>query len=88
MTNDNDTLRRYRRPARRITVAPSHKFAIGVRVIQKFGAATGTDSFSVTRHLPDAGAGLQYRMKRERDGQERVAVESALELVTREDFMQ
>ena len=67
---------------------PSHKFAIGVRVIQKFGAATGTDSFSISRHLPDAGAGLQYRMKRERDGQERVAVESALELVAREDFMQ
>ncbi|HEY8125884.1 MAG TPA: hypothetical protein VIF88_10740 [Methylocystis sp.] len=88
MTNDNDTMRRFRRPAQRMTAVPSHKFAIGVRVIQKFGAATGTDSFSVTRHLPDAGAGLQYRMKRERDGQERVAVESALELVGREEFMQ
>lgn len=87
MTNDNDTGRRYRRPPQRLTAVPSHKFPIGVRVVQKFGAATGTDSFCVTRHLPDAGAGLQYRLKRDRDGQERVAVESALELVTRENFI-
>lgn len=88
MTNDNETSRRLRRPTYRLTAVPSHKFPIGVRVIQKFGAATGMESFCVTRHLPDAGGGLQYRMKRDRDGQERVAVESALELVARDDLMQ
>lgn len=88
MTNDNKTSLRFRRPAQRLTVVPSHKFPIGVRVVQKFGAATGTDSFHVTRHLPDAGAGLQYRMKRDRDGQERVAVESALERVAGNDLIQ
>ncbi|MFO1124321.1 MAG: hypothetical protein U1E25_02830 [Methylocystis sp.] len=79
MTNDNETSRRFRRPAQRLTAVPSHKFPVGVRVIQKSGAATDADSFHVTRHLPDGGAGLQYRLKRDRDGQERVAVESALE---------
>ncbi|WP_246657146.1 hypothetical protein [Methylocystis sp. B8] len=42
-------------------------------------------SFHITRHLPDDGAGLQYRVKRESDGQERVAIESSLELVRRDD---
>jgi hypothetical protein len=88
MTNDNETVRRFRRPAQRLTVTPSHKFPVGVRVIQKSGAPTDSDSFHVTRHLPDAGAGLQYRMKRDRDGQERVVVESALELVVGDDLIQ
>ncbi len=88
MTNDNETIRRFRRPAPRLTSLPSHKFPIGVRVVQKSGAPTDADSFHVTRHLPDAGAGLQYRMKRDRDGQERVVVESALELVTGDDSIQ
>ncbi|MBI1981066.1 MAG: hypothetical protein HYS63_05865 [Methylocystis sp.] len=87
MTNDNETSRRFRRPAQRLAVVPSHKFPIGVRVTQKSGAPTDADSFHVTRHLPDAGAGLQYRMKRDRDGQERVAVESALELVAGDDLI-
>jgi hypothetical protein len=87
MTNDNSASRSPRRPAQRISATRAHKFAIGVRVTQKFGAGTGSDSFSVTRHLPDGGAGLQYRMKRDRDGRERVAVESALELVAQEDFI-
>ena len=88
MTNDNETSRRFRRPPQRLTTVPSHKFPIGGRVIQKSGAPTDADSFHVTRHLPDAGAGLQYRMKRDRDGQERVAVESALELVAGDDLIQ
>jgi hypothetical protein len=36
-------------------------------------------SFRVTRHLPDGGAGLQYRIKGERDGIERVVTESSIE---------
>ncbi len=56
MTNDNDTIRSFRRPAQRLTASPSHKFAIGVRVIQNSGPRR--DGF-VQRyaHLPDAGAG-------------------------------
>lgn len=88
MSSDN-TGARFRHRAHRLTSTPSHKFPIGVRVIQRFGARfgapTGMDSFHVTRHLPDDGAGLQYRMKRDRDGQERVAVESSLERVSRDD---
>jgi hypothetical protein len=36
-------------------------------------------SFRVTRLLPDGGAGLQYRIKGERDGIERVVTESFIE---------
>jgi hypothetical protein len=36
-------------------------------------------SFLVTRLLPDGGAGLQYRIKGERDGIERVVTESSIE---------
>ncbi|TLG73704.1 hypothetical protein [Methylocystis sp. B8] len=82
MSNDNEGGVPARRHAHRIIPSPSHKFPIGVRVIQKFGAPKGTDSFHVTHHLPDSGAGLQYRMKRDRDGQERVSIESSLELVS------
>jgi hypothetical protein len=85
MPSDNETGARLRHRVHRLTSTPSHKFPIGVRVIQRFGAPTGLDSFRVTRHLPDDGAGLQYRMKRDRDGQERVAVESALERVARDE---
>lgn len=85
MSNDNENGVRARHQAHRIISGPSHKFPIGVRVIQRFGAPTGMGSFHVTRHLPDDGAGLQYRMKRESDGQERVAIESSLELVRRDD---
>lgn len=85
MSNDNENDARARHRAHRIISSPSHKFPIGVRVIQRFGAPINMDSFQVTRHLPDDGAGLQYRMKRDRDGQERVAIESSLELVRRED---
>jgi len=31
------------------------------------------------RHLPDGGQGLQYRLKSETDGHERVTFEAALE---------
>ncbi|WP_428384596.1 hypothetical protein [Methylocystis sp.] len=85
MSNDNEMAARARQHAHRIISRPAHKFPIGVRVIQRFGAPTGLGSFRVTRHLPDDGAGLLYRVKRERDGQERVANESSLELIRRDD---
>ncbi|MEF3365332.1 hypothetical protein V3H18_02160 [Methylocystis sp. 9N] len=43
------------------------------------------DLFRVTGHLPDGGSGLQYRIKRDRDGQERVAGESTLARAAQDD---
>jgi hypothetical protein len=53
-----------------------HKFAVGsyVTLIGKPDQAL----FKVTRQLPDGGAGLQYRIKSEREDYERVAVEPLL----------
>lgn len=59
--------------ARRVDASPNHRFPVGALVSFNGGL------FKVTRHLPDGGAGLQYRLKNERDGQERVAVESSLD---------
>lgn len=77
MTDFLNPRERYR-TARARTVA-THKFAVGARVVQKIGARSERLSFRVTRLLPDGGEGLQYRIKSDRDGQERVATESSLE---------
>lgn len=61
----------------RTVAAPTHKFDVGVCVSYRSMGGVGT--YSVTRQLPDGGQGLQYRVRSDRDGQERVAVESALE---------
>jgi hypothetical protein len=63
----------------RATAAPAHKFGVGAHVLHSAGARTERTSFRVTRQLPDGGAGLQYRIKGERDGLERVVTESSLE---------
>ncbi len=68
---------RYRR-ARPVEV-PTHKFDVGVIVAYRPSPTGEPGHFRVTRHLPDGGQGLQYRIRSERDGQERVVVESALE---------
>jgi hypothetical protein len=54
---------------------------VGVHVAHKVGAAAERGMFRVTRLLPDGGQGLQYRIKADRDGQERVVIESSLERV-------
>lgn len=77
MAQPVDARNRFR--SARIAVAPTHKFAIGALVLHKVGAQTESGSFKVTRHLPDGGQGLQYRIRSERDGHERVAIESAIE---------
>jgi hypothetical protein len=64
----------------RAMAAPVHKFTLGVRV--SYHGAPGSGLYRVTRHLPDGGQGLQYRIRSERDGQERVVVESALKRTT------
>lgn len=76
MTDFLNPRERYR-TARARTVA-THKFAVGARVVQN-RARSERLSFRVTRLLPDGGEGLQYRIKSDRDGQERVATESSLE---------
>ena len=64
----------------RAALAPSHKFDVGLRVLYPVGP--GSSSYKVTRQLPDGGQGLQYRIRCDRDGQERVVLETALRRTT------
>jgi len=59
--------------------AATHKFAIGAPVIHRLGHQSEKALFRVVRHLPDGGQGLQYRLKSEADGHERVTFEATLE---------
>jgi len=62
------------------TVTPAtHLFAVGSRVLHAVGHRYEKISFRVTSHLPDGGFGLQYRIRSDHDGHERVAIEKALE---------
>jgi hypothetical protein len=61
-------------------VAPTHKFEVGLHVSYRGGPSA--ELYRVTRRLPDGGQGLQYRIRSDRDGQERVALESALQRKT------
>ncbi|MCX7899132.1 MAG: hypothetical protein N2444_03450 [Methylocystis sp.] len=56
-----------------------HKHAAGSRVLHEVGHRSEKLSFRVMKHLPDGGFGLQYRIRDDHDGQERVAIEKALE---------
>jgi hypothetical protein len=76
MSDYIDARERHRRA--RPTETPTHKFAVGARVAYRVGPASDSSIFEVTRHLPDGGFGLQYRIRSARDGQERVVVEAAL----------
>ncbi len=78
MTTDYINAReRYRRA--RPVATPTHKFQVGVIVAYRPSPSGERGHFRVTRHLPDGGQGLQYRIRSEQDGQERVVVEAALE---------
>jgi len=57
----------------------AHKFPVGARVQHKPGHHSEGVSFRVMIQLPDGGQGLQYRLRSDRDGHERVAIESSLE---------
>ncbi|BDV34415.1 MULTISPECIES: hypothetical protein [Methylocystis] len=61
------------------TATATHKFDVGTLVSHRIGASSERSLFRVTRHLPDGGQGLQYRVRSERDGQERVVVEASLQ---------
>ncbi len=57
--------------------AAAHKFSVGLHV--SYRGQSGVKLYRVTRHLPDGGQGLQYRIRSDDDGHERVVIESALE---------
>jgi hypothetical protein len=75
-----DARERFRRV--KIVASPTHKFDLGVHVAYKPGPFGERGYFRVTRQLPDGGHGLQYRIRSDRDGQERVVTENALERAT------
>jgi hypothetical protein len=72
----NDNLRH-----RKLTPTPirAHRFGVGVMVTYRTSSGGEPTNFRVERQLPDGGQGLQYRIRSERDGHERVALESNLE---------
>jgi len=70
----------------RIFSPATHKFAIGAPVIHRMGHQSEKVLFRVVRHLPDGGQGLQYRLKSEADGHERVTFEATLEQPDRGDI--
>ncbi len=72
-----DARARFRRV--KIVASPTHKFDIGAHVAFKTGSSGERGYFRVTRRLPDGGHGLQYQIRSDRDGQERVVTENALE---------
>ncbi|MEK8093052.1 hypothetical protein WOC76_11035 [Methylocystis sp. IM3] len=78
MTTDSINARERHRRARPVAT-PTHKFQVGVIVAYRPNPSGERGHFRVTRQLPDGGQGLQYRIRSERDGQERVVVEAALE---------
>lgn len=70
------------RRARRNDATATHKFPVGAYVVlHKTGVWSRKETYRVTRLLPDDGEGFQYRIKAEREGFERVAMESSLEAI-------
>lgn len=72
--NDNP---RYRKLT--LTPARSHRFGVGCMVTHRTSSGGEPAHFRVERQLPDGGQGLQYRIRSERDGRERVVLEANLE---------
>lgn len=68
-----------RRQELRNREAPTHKFPLGAFVLRRINLGSAKELFRITRLLPDDGQGFQYRIKGERDGIERVVMESSLE---------
>ncbi|ARN82094.1 hypothetical protein MCBRY_002984 [Methylocystis bryophila] len=69
---------RERHRSAKAVAAPTHAFEEGVHVSYR-SSGPSAESYRVTRRLPDGGHGLQYRIRSDRDGQERVVIESALQ---------
>ena len=75
----SNTTNLYRHQALRNKETATHKFPVGAYVLYKVGVRSRTETFRITRQLPDDGAGFQYRIKGEHDGFERAVRESSLE---------
>jgi len=67
---------RGRHRSAKVATVPTHKFEVGGYV--SYNGGPGSGMYRVTRQLPEGGRGLQYRIRSDRDGQERVALESDL----------
>jgi hypothetical protein len=50
-------------------------------VLHGVGGRSEKTPFKITRQMPDGGDGFQYRIKSDRDGQERIVTEATLERV-------
>jgi len=66
------------RQATRNRVVVSHKFPVGASVMHGIGGKSEKTPFKITRQMPDGGDGFQYRIKSDRDGQERIVTEATL----------
>jgi hypothetical protein len=75
-----DARERFRRL--KVVASPTHKFGIGAHASFKSSPSAGGGYFRVTRQLPDGSHGLQYRIRSDRDSQERVVIETTLERAT------
>jgi len=69
------------RQAPRNRFVATHKFPVGASVLHGVGGRTEKTPFKITRQMPDGGDGFQYRIKSDRDGQERIVTEATLERV-------
>ncbi len=69
------------RQAPRNRIVATHKFPVGASVLHGVGGRTEKTPFKITRQMPDGGDGFQYRIKSDRDGQERIVTEATLERV-------
>jgi hypothetical protein len=56
----------------------THRFSLGAHVICQIGVLSEKAPSEIVRLLPDGGTGLQYRIRGERDGVERVVTESSI----------
>jgi hypothetical protein len=56
----------------------THKFPLGAHVMCVVGVLSERAPSEILRLLPDGGTGLQYRIRGERDGVERVVTESSI----------
>ena len=69
------------RQAKRNRAVVAHKFPVGASVMHGVGGKSEKTPFKITRQMPDGGNGFQYRIKSDRDGQERIVTEAMLERI-------
>ena len=65
------------RSERKVTMPKTHAFNVDSIVFFR-ATGTGSDPFRVVRHMPVERGGPQYRIRSEKNGQERVMDEALL----------